>query len=118
MSHYQLNFEIGPICRDPQSGSINIHDKREKNPSEKHEVAKPPRVFHEDFSRVSSEYYVILLSEAQNIVIIPHFLVATTTQYSISIPSGEYGQIFITLASTVAPKNDGHWHYHPVLSMP
>ena len=48
---------------------------------------------------------MILLSEAQHIVIIPHFLVATTTQYSISIPSGEYGQIFITPASTVAPKN-------------
>ena len=26
------------ICRDPRSGSINIHDKQEKNPSEKPEV--------------------------------------------------------------------------------
>ena len=34
----------------------NIHDKREKNPSEKPKVAKPLRVFHEDFSRVWSEY--------------------------------------------------------------
>ena len=49
----------GIICRDPRSGSINIHEKREKNPSEKPEVAQPPRVFHEDFSRVLSEYYVI-----------------------------------------------------------
>ena len=31
-------------------------DKREKKPSEKHEVAKPPSVFHEVFSRVWSEY--------------------------------------------------------------
>ena len=41
---------IGTICRDSRSGSINIHEKREKNPSEKPEVAQPPRVFHEDFS--------------------------------------------------------------------
>ena len=35
------------ICK---AVSTNIHDKREKNPSEKPKVAKPPRVFHEDFS--------------------------------------------------------------------
>ena len=29
--------------------STNIHYKRETNPSKKPEVAKPPRVFHEDF---------------------------------------------------------------------
>ena len=41
------------ICK---AVSTNIHDKREKNPSKKPEVAKPPRVFYEDFSRVWSEY--------------------------------------------------------------
>ena len=35
-----VNFYTnGTICRDPRSGSINIHEKREKNPSEKPEVA-------------------------------------------------------------------------------
>ena len=43
--------DIGAICRDLRSRSINIHDKREKNPSGKPEGAQPQRVFHEDFSR-------------------------------------------------------------------
>ena len=49
---------IGAICRDLRSRSINIHNKREKNPSGKPEGAPPPRVFHSDFSLVLSEYYV------------------------------------------------------------
>ena len=40
------------ICRDPRSGSINIHDKQEKNLSEKHEVVKPPRVFTRIFLEI------------------------------------------------------------------
>ena len=48
--------------------STNIHDKREKNPSEKPKVAKPPRVFHEDFSLVCREYLSIPLRGSQHIV--------------------------------------------------
>ena len=45
-------------------------DKREKNPSETPEVAKPTRVFYRDFSRVWREYYVFQLRGIQYIVII------------------------------------------------
>ena len=48
--------ESGTICCDRKAVSINIYDKLEKNPSEKPKVAKLPRVFHEDFCRVWSEY--------------------------------------------------------------
>ena len=36
-----LMTNIGAICRDLRSTSINIHDKREKNPSGKPEGAQP-----------------------------------------------------------------------------
>ena len=35
----RISTENGTICRDPRSGFINIHEKQEKNPSDKPEVS-------------------------------------------------------------------------------
>ena len=53
--------QLGQYAVICEAVSTNIHDKQEKNPSKKPEGAKPPMVFHEDFSRVWSEYLLIPL---------------------------------------------------------
>ena len=42
--------KIGAICRDLQSRSINIHDKRERKSEWKTRGGAAPKGFHEDFS--------------------------------------------------------------------
>ena len=90
----------GTICCDPRSGI----DKYSRQTREKSSW-KPPRVFHEDFSWVWSEYLRIRWAKLSILSLFHVFWSPPTTQYSISIPSDEYGQIFNTSPSTVAPKN-------------
>ena len=61
--------------------AINIHDKREKNPSGK--------VFHEDF--LSFEVNIMCSAE-QSSVYCHYFLFFGHHNHSISTPRGEYGQ--------------------------
>ena len=78
-------------------------DKREKNPSETPEVAKPTRVFLQGFS--TSLKGILCVSAEGNSIYCHYFslLVATTTQYSSLGRSDAYGQICISPVSSVAP---------------
>ena len=79
-------------------------DKREKKPSEKHEVAKPPSVFHEVFSRVWSEYLKFCWAKLS---ILPLFLVFWSPQPTV-MNTGKYPTLLSVLWrrktwNTVAP---------------
>ena len=68
-------------------------DKREKKPSEKHKVAKPPSVFHEVFSRVWSEYLKFCWAKLS---ILPLFLVFWSPQPTV-MNTGKYPTLLSVL---------------------
>ena len=69
---------IGAICWDLRSRSINIHDKREKNPSGKPEGAQPPRGFS---TRIFLSFVVNIMCFCwAELSILPLFLVFWSPQ--------------------------------------